>query len=437
MGLNAANHQNNDKTGLAARRAVLVILSAILDDARSFDETLMQAHAGDLAPIDRAFVAALVRTSLRRKGESEAIIARFLSKKLPRKSGNAALILLLGAAQLLYLGTPPHAAIDLAVTLAREDRDARHFANLINAVLRKLADVTPIDRPRLNVPNWLWRRWKKAYGDGTAEAIAHAHLAEPALDLSVKSDPQGWANALNGFVLPTGSVRLKERAGAIEKLQGFDDGAWWVQDAAAALPVMLLGDVAGKSVLDLCAAPGGKTAQLASRGGKVTAVDRSAPRMERVRRNLDRLELAAELHIADALDLPSDRVFDAVLLDAPCSATGTIRRHPELPYIKSEAQIGELAALQARLLAHAGTLVRSGGTLIYCTCSLEREESEVQVESFLGAHADYRRLPLMAEEVGGQGHFITAQGDLRTLPSMNIGMDQGLDGFYAARLMRR
>jgi 16S rRNA (cytosine967-C5)-methyltransferase len=437
MGLSAAKHHNTDKAGLAARRAALLILSAILDDARPFDEALMQEYAGRLAPIDRAFVSALVLTCLRRKGESESIINRFLSKKLPRKSGNAALILLLGAAQLLYLATPPHAAIDLAVTLAREDHDARHFANLINAVLRKLTDVKPVDRPRLNVPDWLWRRWTKAYGNGTADRIARAHLAEPVLDLSVKSDPQGWAKALNGIVLPTGSIRLKEKSGAIENLPGFGEGAWWVQDAAAALPVLFMGDVVGRSVLDLCAAPGGKTAQLASRGARVTAVDQSAPRMERVRRNLDRLNLAAELHIADVLDLPADRLFDAVLLDAPCSATGTIRRHPELPYIKNEAQVAELAALQARLLAQAGKLVRPGGMLIYCTCSLEPEEGEAQVESFLAAHADFRRLPLIPEDVMGQSQFVTTQGDLRTLPSMNIGADQGLDGFYAFRLMRR
>ncbi|MGE3871586.1 MAG: RsmB/NOP family class I SAM-dependent RNA methyltransferase [Parvibaculaceae bacterium] len=436
MGLNAAKHPTNDKAGLAARRAALLILSAILDDARPFDDTLMQEQAAGLAPRDRAFVTALVRTCLRRKGESEAIITRFLSKKLPRKSGNARLILLLGATQLLYLETPPHAAIDLAVSLAREDRDARHFANLINAVLRKLTDVKPIDRPRLNVPDWLWRRWAKTYGEGTAEAVARAHLAEPALDLSVKADPNDWARALNGIVLPTGSLRLRERSGAIEDLPGFGDGAWWVQDAAAALPARLLGEVAGRTVLDLCAAPGGKTAQLAARGARVTAVDQSAPRMERVRRNLDRLKLAAELHIADVLDFPADRLFDAVLLDAPCSATGTIRRHPELPFIKDEPQLAGLAILQARLLAHAAKLVRSGGSLVYCTCSLEPEEGEAQVESFLGAHADYRRRPLSPEDVAGESRFIAAQGDLRTLPSMNIGTDQGLDGFYAARLVR-
>jgi len=209
-----------------------------------------------------------------------------------------------------------------------------------------------------------------------------------------------------------------------------------VQDAAASLPVTLLGDVMNKSVLDLCAAPGGKTAQLASRGAKVMAVDQSAPRMERVRRNLDRLQIAATLHIGDALDLPPDPQFDAVLLDAPCFATGTIRRHPELPFIKSEAQLGGLVGLQARLLTHAAKLVKSGGTLIYCTCSLESEEGEAQVASLLGLNPDYRRLPLTPEEVAGQSQFITAEGDLRTLPSMNIGSDQGLDGFYATRPRR-
>jgi 16S rRNA (cytosine967-C5)-methyltransferase len=223
---------------------------------------------------------------------------------------------------------------------------------------------------------------------------------------------------LNGVVLPTGSVRLRDRSGAVDNLAGFGDGAWWVQDAASALPVKLLGDVSDKTVLDLCAAPGGKTAQLAAAGAKVTALDQSASRMERVKQNLDRLKLVAELHVGDVLDFPADRIFDAVLLDAPCSATGTIRRHPELPFIKSELQIAELSKLQARLLAHAAKFVRSGGSLVYCTCSLEPEEGEAQVESFLGSHPGYRRAPLTADDVASQGQFITSTGDLRTLPSI-------------------
>ncbi|WP_119390569.1 RsmB/NOP family class I SAM-dependent RNA methyltransferase [Taklimakanibacter lacteus] len=435
MGLSEAAKPDG-KAGLAARRAALAILAAVTGEARHFDDALMRDCTAELAPRDRAFVTALVQTSLRRKGECDAVIAQFLAKKLPRKSGGAPLILLMGAAQLLYLEAPPHAVIDTAVTLARDDRDARHFSGLINAVLRKVAAARPPGKPHLNVPQFLWRRWTQNYGRRIAHEIAAAHAEPPPLDLTVKADPEKWAEALDGTLLPTGSLRLRNRQSAIESLAGFAEGAWWVQDAAAALPARLLGDVAGKSVLDLCAAPGGKTAQLAAAGAKVMAVDQSAPRMERVRQNLDRLRLAAELHVGDALDV-SGRLFDAVLIDAPCSATGTIRRHPDLPHIKSEGQIAELVTLQERLLDHAATLLRPGGSLVYCTCSLEPEEGEGQVGRFLERHSDFERQPVTAGDVAGEAQFITADGDLRTLPSMNIGADQGLDGFYAARLTRR
>lgn len=436
MGLSALKVQGG-KAGLPARRAALAILAAILGDARPFDEALMREHVGDLEPRDRAFVTALVQTSLRRKGECEAVLDRFMAKRLPRKSGKTALILLLSAAQLLYLGAPPHAVLDLAVTLAREDRDSRHFSALINAVLRKLVGVEPLDKPHLNVPQWLWRRWVKTYGKKTAHDIARAHAGTPPLDITPKADPENWAEALGGLALPTGSVRLSEKPGAVETLSGFDEGAWWVQDAAAALPVRLLGDVAGKTVLDICAAPGGKTAQLAGGGALVTAIDQSVARMGRVKMNLDRLNLAAELRVINALDFPIGPLFDVVLLDAPCSATGTIRRHPELPHIKTEAQLAELVELQARLLAHARHFVKPGGSLLFCTCSLEPEEGEGQVAGFLESHTDFARRALSPADVAGEAQFITEAGDLRTLPSMNIGTDQGLDGFYAARLERR
>ncbi len=434
MGLSEAK-PHSGKAGLAARRSALAILSAILDHARPFDDALMRDHAGDLVPRDRAFVTALVQTSLRRKGECEAVIAQYLAKKLPRKSGSASRILLMSAAQLLYLEAPPHAVIDIAVTLARDDRDARHFAGLVNAVLRKLAAASPIDKPHLNVPAYLWRRWTENYGKRIAHDIAAAHLVPAPLDLSVKSDPERWAETLGGSLLPTGTLRLKRRQMAVESLAGFDKGAWWVQDAAAALPVRLLGDVAGKSVLDLCAAPGGKTAQLAAMGAEVTALDQSPVRMERVKQNLDRLRLKARLHVGDALDFTAPP-FDAVLLDAPCSATGTIRRHPDLPYIKSERQIAELVSVQERLLDHAATLVRPGGCLVYCTCSLEPDEGDNQIERFLARNDGFARLAVTPDDVSGESRFISAKGDLRTLPSMNIGTEQGLDGFYAAHLRR-
>ena len=321
----------------------------------------MHDHAAGLEPRDRAFVTALVQTSLRRKGECEATMARFLAKKLPRKSGSASLILLLGAAQLLYLETPAHAAIDLAVTLAREDRDARHFANLINAILRKLADVKPIDRPRLNVPEWLWRRWVKTYGENTAEAIARAHLGEPALDLSVKSAPEAWAKTLGGAMLPTGSVRLAERSGAIEGLAGFDEGAWWVQDAAAALPVLLLGNVAGKTALDLCAAPGGKTAQLASRGARVTAVDQVGA-AHGARPSQSR-SLAS---LRPSFALPMSWNCPPTACSTPCCSMRPVRppaRSAAIPnsLLKCEKQIAELVALQAATARPRGEIREAGG----------------------------------------------------------------------------
>lgn len=436
MGLSARKPEGG-KAGLPARRAALAILAGIFEESRPFDETLMRQHAGDLEPRERAFVTALVQTSVRRKGECEMVLDRFLAKKLPRKSGKTALILLLSAAQLLYLGSPPHAVIDLAVTLAREDRDSRHFSALINAVLRKLVGVEAPDKPHLDVPQWLWRRWVRTYGKKTAHDIARAHLKLAPLDITPKADPQRWAEQLGGVALPTGSVRLLEKTGAIETLAGFGDGEWWVQDAAAALPARLLGDVAGKTVLDICAAPGGKTAQLAAAGARVTAIDQSVSRMARVRENLDRLKLAADLHVTSALDFALGPLFDAVLLDAPCSATGTIRRHPELPYIKSEIQLAELVDLQGKLLSYAAHFVRPGGSLVYCTCSLEPEEGEKQVEAFLAGHPEFARMPLAPEDVGGEAHFISERGDLRTSPFMNIGQDQGLDGFYGARLRRQ
>jgi 16S rRNA (cytosine967-C5)-methyltransferase len=253
----------------------------------------------------------------------------------------------------------------------------------------------------------------------------------------VKNEPQAWATTLSGKALPTGTVRTVA-SGPVSQLAGFEAGDWWVQDAAAALPAKLLGEVRGKSIADLCAAPGGKTAQLAQGGAQVTAVDRSGARLARLRQNLTRLKLEATVAEADAASWQGG-TFDAVLVDAPCSSTGTIRRHPDIPWLKSESDLGKLGALQTRLLDHAATLVRPGGTLVYCTCSLEREEGEDQIAALLGRNPGLRRDPIRAEEVGGQAEFLTAGGELRTLPCHWPDEDArmaGLDGFYAARITR-
>ncbi len=440
LGLSAFGTE--DKAGLKVRSLALQVLGKILHKRMVFDDAIEALpETASLDPRDRGFLLALVLATLRHKGEAEAVVDVFLSKPLPRKSGSAQIILTLGATQLLFLDQPPHAVIDLSVRLAKGDSNALHFAGLINAVLRKVAEkgksmLEGLDGPRLNTPDWLWSRWSKAYGPDTAIEVAAAHMVEPTLDLTVPENASIWAERLGGEVLPTGSVRLNKTQGPIENLPGYREGAWWVQDAASAIPARLLGEVAGKNVLDLCAAPGGKTLQLCASGVYVTAVDHSARRLERLRDNLRRTGLHAEVVVADALSFEPREDFDAVLLDAPCSSTGTIRRHPELPYIKQAADIGVLAPVQSRMLAQAAKLVKPDGMLVYCVCSLEAAEGERQIAPFLAAHPHFAVKPVTPGEYGIEAHMLTEQGFLRTLPHMAIGGSSGLDGFFAARLIR-
>jgi len=429
--------------GLAARRIAADIVGGVLRQRRALDEQLEQSDLGTLPERDRALVRTIVATVLRRLGTLRHLLATLLEKGLPQSAPKVEDILLIGAAQILFLDVPDHASVDLSVRLAQADMHASHYSGLVNAVLRKLARdgkgrLEGLDTVLLDTPDWLMQRWIAQYGETTARAIAKAHTIEPALDLTVKDDPASWAERLQGRVLDTGTVRTIA-SGPIPQLPGYDDGAWWVQDAAAALPARLLGDVRGKTVADLCAAPGGKTAQLALAGAQVTAVDRSAPRLERVRQNLARLRLDAEIVKADAAAWQGGP-FDAILIDAPCSSTGTIRRHPDIPWLKSEADLAKLMALQTRLLDRAVTLLKPGGTLVYCTCSLEAEEGEAQVAALLDRNAGLRRCPIRPEELAGHGELLAPQGELRTLPCYwaydpepRMG---GLDGFYAARITR-
>jgi 16S rRNA (cytosine967-C5)-methyltransferase len=428
--------------GLPARRIAADIIGGVLRRKRPLDELLEVSGLGALPERDRALARTIVATVLRRLGTLRHLLAEQLERGIPREAPHIEAILLTGAVQILFLDVPDHAAVDLAVRLAQADRHAARYSGLINAVLRRLARdgkarLAALDPVPLDTPEWLMQRWIAHYGEETARAVAMAHTREPSLDLTVKNDPQAWAATLNGKALPTGTVRTVA-SGPISQLSGFEAGDWWVQDAAAALPAKLLGDVRGKSVADLCAAPGGKTAQLSQAGAQVTAVDRSGARLARLRQNLTRLKLEAMVAEADAASWQGG-TFDAVLVDAPCSSTGTIRRHPDIPWLKSEADLGKLAALQTRLLDHAATLVKPGGTLVYCTCSLEREEGEDQIAALLARNSGFRRDPIRAEEVGGQAEFLTAGGDLRTLPCHWPDEDArmaGLDGFYAARITR-
>ncbi|MBS0249746.1 MAG: RsmB/NOP family class I SAM-dependent RNA methyltransferase [Proteobacteria bacterium] len=430
--------------GLKTRDVAVSALYTVLVEHRPFDDAFARAAAArDLPGRDRAFARLIATTALRHRGSLQAVLSTYLAKPLPERMGRLDEILLAAVAQLLLLQTPPHAAISLAVDQCRADSAAKRFANLANAVLRRVSEsghgrLADLDNIALTFPDWLLTRWSDTYGAATARQIARASLAEPALDLTVKSDPERWAKEIGAIVLPTGSIRCAQ-AGRVEELPGYHDGSWWVQDAAAALPVKLMGDVTRLSVLDLCAAPGGKTAQLAAAGADVTAVDKSAGRLSRLSENLARLGLTATTAVSDALTFSADRQFDAVLLDAPCTATGTIRRHPDILYLKRPEDVAALAALQKRLLDHAATLVKSGGVLVYCTCSLEPEEGETQVAAFLESHPDFARSPITLDTDTVPMSWRTPSGDLRTLPTQFADLPeglQGLDGFFAASLVK-
>ena len=434
--------------GFEARQAAAETLWRVMKRGTFFEEAFAEAFTkperAKVEPRDRAFARLLVTTVLRRHGELSHVISSHLQKPLPEPQGWVWPILLAGAAQLLFLDTPPHAAIGLAVEQCKADPNARRFDKLVNAVLRRVSDggiaaLTGLDAVALNVPPWLLAGWEKTYGPEAARRIAAASLEEPPLDVTVKGDPVEWAAKLQGVPLPTGTVRILQ-AGRITDLPGFDEGAWWVQDAAAALPARLLNAQPGQRVADLCAAPGGKTAELAAAGAHVTAVDISAARLRRVKDNLDRLHLEAECVTADILTWQPAAPFNGVLLDAPCSATGTIRRHPDILHVRQNRGFEKLVDLQSKLLERAAALVRPGGLLMYCTCSLEPEEGEHQVSRFLAAHPEFARVPITAPEIGGLADAITPDGDLRTLPSHRFPGDEagsGFDGFYAARLRRQ
>jgi len=442
VGLSRPVFRTNDGPGFAARAAATGLLSAVLDQHQPLDAALESDPAFAKLPTrDKALARAIVGMALRRHGTIEAALAALIEKR-PRAAGKFMRVLEIAATQILFMGVADHAAVSVAVDQLAADRDGAHFKGLANAVLRRMARERDTLLPQLHsanfdTPDWLWKRWVAAYGETTAWGIAEAHWLEPSLDLSVKSDPAGWAEKLGGIVLPTGTVRVLA-SGDIPSLPGYAEGQWWVQDAAAALPAMLLGDVRGKRVADLCAAPGGKTAALAAAGAIVTAVDISAPRLERLATNLKRLSLTAETVAADVLKWQPPHLYDAILLDAPCTATGTIRRHPDVAWLKREEDVAALARVQAKMIDRATALLKPGGLLVYCTCSLEPEEGEAHLA------AAVKRLPLTLApvapaEIGGLTEVVAPAGTIRTLPTHlanPVARLSGLDGFFITRLRK-
>ena len=425
--------------GLPARKLALAALGQVLRSRRpldaGFDELMAKQH---LAPRDLGFARAIVTEALRRFGQLDALIRTFVRKTPPpHRAGPTLEILLAGACELAFLDVAPHAAVDAANRLAASDSRAVHFKPLINAILRRIAAegksvVSAQDAERLNTPDWLWSRWCEVYGEETTRAIARVHGETPPLDITLGSAGDVTLFGPGAEIVGDRTVRIRD-AGPIEALPGFPEGRWWVQDFAASLPVHIMGDVRGKTVVDLCAAPGGKTAQLAAAGANVIAVEREPSRLARVKENLGRLKLSAELIEADVRDFAPTTRLDLVLLDAPCSATGTIRRHPELSWIKGAADVNTCAQNAGELLEAAADMVAPGGMLVFAVCSLEPEECDAQIEHFLRRRGDFRRRPLQANEVFGMTQVVTSAGDLRTLPCH---IEGGMDGFYAARLLR-
>ena len=414
-----------------ARARALALLRAVLEEGRTLEEA--EVAAGDAASEARARARRLAAGTLRHRSRAEAAL-RPLLRRRPAPAVQA--LLSLAVAEMLGEGAPPHGAVGAAVDLARALPGGGAAAGLVNAVLRRASAEEARARwdaagpPRM--PGWLRGRVSSGFGGSRAAAIEAAHERGAPLDLTPRDgDAAALAARLGGAALPTGSVRVAA-PGRVSALPGYEDGLWWVQDAAAALPARLLGARPGERVLDLCAAPGGKAMQLAAAGARVTAVDASEARMERLRANLARTGLAADLVVADAREWEAPERFDAVLLDAPCSATGTIRRHPELPLIRGPEGLRELAALQGALLDRAAALARPGGRIVYAVCSLLPEEGPGRLVEALARHPD---LSVEASDLAGAEPDWWRDGALRTAPDLWPALG-GMDGFFAALLRK-
>ncbi|WP_019172856.1 RsmB/NOP family class I SAM-dependent RNA methyltransferase [Pseudaminobacter salicylatoxidans] len=437
----------NGTPGLAARKAAARLLAAVIDAHTSLDGLTDHDHGHPqfraLDMRDRALVRAILITALRYRRTIGNLIAARLERPLPANATALSHILNVAAAQILFLDIPDSAAVDLAVTHAKADPRTARFSGLVNGVLRAIVRGKDVELPAMlartqDAPDWFAGRLSSAYGADSAARILDIHRIEAPVDFTVKADPVHWAEKLGGIVLPTGSVRVAHLPANVPDLPGFADGSWWVQDAAAALPARLFGDVAGLHVADLCAAPGGKTAQLLAAGARVTAIDSSKNRLVRLEQNLARLGLSARTVQADILRFEPEDLFDAVLLDAPCSSTGTVRRHPDVPWTKTPDDIAKLADLQSRLLARAAMLVKPGGRIVFSNCSLDPLEGEEMHAAFL-ATPGIADDPIRPGEIAGIDPFLTPQGTLRTTPAdMDMGSPElsGLDGFFAARLRR-
>lgn len=427
--------------GLDPRRCAAHAYHQVLNKHRTLEGALNADRAyGTMEARDRAFARAIAAVTLRRKGQTEAVLNAFLSKPLAETAPGAQSILMTGAAQLLWMDAAPHAVVSTSVALAQERTETRKLKGLVNAVLRKVANQGAAEVKRtaaqLNLPGWVRNSWRKAYGPAGIGRIAEAVLKPPPLDITVRdpAERERWAKALGARVLPTGTLR-RDDIGDVTALPGFDEGAWWVQDAAAAIPATLLNAGPDQHVVDLCAAPGGKTMQLAATGARVTAIDNSETRLERVGENLARTRLEAKLIATDGRGWTPKRPVDAVLLDAPCTATGTLRRHPETVWLKQAADTAKMQDLQFALVKSAAKMLKPGGRLIVCTCSLQPEEGEKLAERITRHQRDLVADPIASDEVPGLADALK-DGHFRSTPAL-WPQEGGLDGFFIARYRKR
>lgn len=428
---------------LQTRHLAVELLSAVVRKGKGLEEEFarLMDEQDKNVPLDgrdRTFVRLLATTALRRLGQIDALLKRFLAKPLPDKAAYVTDVLRIAAAQIVFLDTPPHAAVSTAVSLVKGSL-FKGFAGLSNAVLHRVArdgaKVVAAQNPaKLNVPDWLFKQWSAEYGKDAAEKIALAGLEEAPLDFTVKGDAAQWAEKLEAVVMPTGTLR-RAKSASVPTLTGFEDGAWWVQDLSAALPATLFGDLRGKKAADVCAAPGGKTAQMALYGAAVTAVDISANRVKRLKENLDRLKLPVKVVVSDArvwADKEQKASYDAILLDAPCSATGTLRRHPDVVCHRAPADVERLNKTQRELLETMLTLLKPDGVLVYCVCSVLPSEGRALIDDAVKAGIA-ERVPLTNE---APSEMISEAGDLTVLPYFYADCG-GCDGFFAARLKRK
>ncbi|ATP13016.1 MFS transporter [Bartonella henselae] len=438
--------------GLAVRQVSVRLLGVVLDKKTSLsgltDNEYGHPQYLGLSQRDRLLCRAILAAALRHRGQITDALRRFLKRPLPSQALSLQHLLHISAAQILYLDIPDHAAIDLAVRVAKLDPRMCRFSGVVNALLRNVAREAVFLRQKAphieGIPVWFGQLLVSTYGKEKTEQILEIQSAPPPLDLTVKSDSRGWAERLGGVVLPNGSVRLSRLEGSVSELPGYMEGAWWIQDFAASLPACLLGNIHGKQVADLCASPGGKTAQLALQGADVTAIELSANRLKRLKENMERLHFSVRCCEGDVKNFHPKQLFDAVLLDAPCSSTGTIRRHPDILWTKSMNDVIKLAALQYDLLVAAIALLKKGGRIVFSNCSLAKEEGEDLITRILSERGDIVLEPILAEEMGVMAHLLSVEGILRTTPAdfchENFDAEKniflGMDGFFAARLRK-